>query len=326
MNEHKENDADFMNKYGRMLQNIKSQLLKSCPAAEVLIRYFKNELTGVEKAEVAQHVDLCPVCMEALRELEEIDEKGEKMELPEKWEEIEKEMDARVYAYLKSLDASMPAQEVVLQEQLSLLSRLRMLWGSAVLFILKQRRLAYLGLTLALFFGALYAYAFLSRPDYFVLAQIEAESSAVVRGEGMESEPLRLGIQSFTQGKYEAAVKYLGNYLTKHPDHFQANYLMGLAYLLDARVELLGIPYRFDRQKVRQGIKYLENALSLAGDNAFYQEDCLWYLGKAYLMLGDLEKARQHFEQIVNFPQPNLLRRNEARNMVQKIDELSSNS
>lgn len=96
--------------------------------------------------------------------------------------------------------------------------------------------------------------------------------------------------------------------------------------MLDARVELLGVPYRFDRKKVRQGIKYLENALSLAGDNAFYQEDCLWYLGKAYLMLGDLEKARQHFEQIVNLPQPNLLRRNDARSMVQKIDELSSNS
>ena len=311
-------DADFLKKYGRILQAIKSQIQKECPEADVLIRYFKSELGEQKQAEVAQHLEMCPVCMQALQGLAEVEKAGEEIELPRKWDEIARKMDARVYAYLESLKTPVLTREPDKRKGIRILDKLRNFWGSADIFVL-ARRLAYLGLALSLGLGVLYAYALLSRPDDFSLAQIAAESRMVVRGEGIKSEMLQLGMQAFAQGKYENAVEHLGRYLTNHPNHFQANYTMGLAYLLDARVELLGVGYRFDSQKVRRGIEYLEKALSLAGDNAFYREDCLWYLGKASLMLGDRQQAQHYFEQIINLPQPNLLRKEAARKIVRKI-------
>ena len=325
MNENQENDFTFKTKYVKVLREIRQHIRKSCPESEVLYRYFKKELSDNERNIVAQHVELCPVCLEALQMLEEIEKKEEEMELPENWDKLEREIDARIYAYLNGLKTSVPVQESGAQENRGLLNKSRILQGITFLLILKQRRLAYFGMALAFCLAAIYAYAFLNRPDYFGLAQIKAEKIGEVRGEGIESETLRKGMQLFAQGKYKSAAELLSVYLAAHPDHLQANYIMGLTYLLDAKVKLLGVAYHFDSQKVQQGIKYLKNALSLAADNAFYQEDCLWFLGKAYLMLGDMEKARRNFEQIINLSRPNLFRKDEARKMVQKIDELSRN-
>ena len=76
-----------------------------------------------------------------------------------------------------------------------------------------------------------------------------------------------------------------------HPDHYATRYLLGISRLAGAERGLPGLPYRFDRTEVRQGMEDLEKALVLAGDNAYYRADCLWYLGKASLMAGDRKRA-----------------------------------
>ncbi|NIV01025.1 MAG: hypothetical protein GWN55_06830, partial [Phycisphaerae bacterium] len=223
---------------------------------------------------------------------------AEKMEdrevtVPENWQEMAKEMDARVYAHLDSMKSE---TSKALQEQ-SIAAKLKSMLEKAFHLVFTPK-LAYVALVVSMGLGAIYGYAFLNRSRYFGVAVIEAEKIGMLRGENIQSESLRRGLQFFEQEKYDQAIEPLGSYLENEPNPYQANYFLGLAYLLDARVHLLGVPYRFNPNKVSQGIKYLEKARSVAGENAFYREDCLWYLAKAYLMLDELEKARKPLKQL----------------------------
>ncbi|MFQ5605982.1 MAG: tetratricopeptide repeat protein [bacterium] len=326
MTEEKENNSEFGAKYHKLLQSLRPKSHNECPESEQLLRYFKKELDGEQQRLLEEHIDLCPVCIEVLHRLEDTANiADEEVELPENWRGIETKLDERVYSHLDSFRESERHHVTEASNHLSLFGKLKAISNDRFLQILKTPRLAYAGAVIALCIGFLYGYAFTLRPEYFAIAQIQPEKRSILRSKAIQSESLRKGVEFFYQEKYERAIVDLSAYLEGEPNHYQANYHLGLAYVLDAEIWLLGLPYDFDTSKVRQGISYFEKALSLARDNAFYQEDCFWYLGKAYLMMGDLDKAREQFEQLLQLSQPNLMRKDEARKIVLKINELSRN-
>ena len=145
-----------------------------------------------------------------------------------------------------------------------------------------------------------------------------------MRGASIESKSLQMGLEHFEQGNYKQAIGLFRAFLESKPNHFLANFYLGLTYLLNSTESMLGLPYRSNAAQIEHGNTYLNVAFIFEGENAFYQEDCLWYLGKAYLMLGKLPLAKQQFEQLINLNQPNLLRKNAARDLVVKIDAYRS--
>ena len=66
-------------------------------------------------------------------------------------------------------------------------------------------------------------------------------------------------------------------------------------------------------------IKYLEKAFLLSRENQFYQEDCYWFLGKAYLMIEDVDNAKIQFTNILNLDKINLMRKENAREMLSAL-------
>ena len=72
---------------------------------------------------------------------------------------------------------------------------------------------------------------------------------------------------------------------------------------------------------VTGGIADLNAAYKLAADNPFFKEDCLWYLGKAYLMLEKRDEAVKEFQTIVEMPEQNILRREKAKKIIESIRE-----
>lgn len=303
---------------------MKNEKLEACPAAELLSRYFNKELPRKEMRAVEDHIGLCPMCLAALERLQKVQETGlEEVALPENWPEIEKSLDKGFYAYLESAPTP-PKQRADVSERRSYLELLRKKWQGVSEALLTPQKLAYAGALVILVIVGLYSYTYLSRSDYFHLAQIEPERKGVLRTETAAPTTLTEGLRFFGEGKYERANAELRMYLKENPDHYAANYYLGLSYLFAAEVRLPGLSYKFDDFRVDQGITYLERALALSGENQFYQEDCYWYLGKASLMRGDLGKAKEQFGRILKLSQPNLMRKDEARAMLHSLSVIAS--
>lgn len=325
MTNEQNHDSNFVDKYERWLRELKSDILNSCPNIEDLMQYFDKKLTSEEQQMLKEHLDLCPTCLEAWQHLQaaqHVDEDA--VELPENWSEIEKSMDERVYAHLKSKNGVVTSQAASAPKTRSLFDRIKSWLESVLDENLLKPRLAYVAILLCVGVGALYAYAFLARPDYYSIALMQAEQTGFLRGADVQSESLRRGLQYFDQKNYTAARKELNGFLEKQPNHYQANFVAGVSCLFEAKKQLLGLSYQFDEGKVKLGMSYLEKALSLADRNSFYQEDCFWYLGKAYIMAGDLLTAKNYFTKIVQLTQPNLNRKDDALRMVQRMTEFAS--
>ena len=79
--------------------------------------------------------------------------------------------------------------------------------------------------------------------------------------------------------------------------------------------------YNFSGHKIETSIRHLEQALALAETNKFYQEECHWFLGKAQLMLGNIDKARHQFLQVVSLEHNNLIHQDDARQMLKALSE-----
>jgi tetratricopeptide (TPR) repeat protein len=157
---------------------------------------------------------------------------------------------------------------------------------------------------------------------YLPLASFENESpSFVTRGEGPNL--FTGGFIAFHEGNYEQAIIMLEEAIAANPENnsvFFAHYLTGLSYLFSAKKEVLGRFERLDRRMVQKGIGSLQAAYE-GTDDLRTREDCLWYTGKAFLMLDEPEQAKTTFTEVVDL---NARRFRSARRMVEEIDNITS--
>ncbi|MBC8182758.1 hypothetical protein H8E88_16780 [candidate division KSB1 bacterium] len=309
---------DFSDKLKKQLKSIRNNEIDNCPQAEVLYRYFNKELPGKEKKIFEDHLDLCPLCFSTLDSLKTAGKKKmEKTSLNKNWSDIEKELDEKFYSSLDSISIS----EVETTKAPYWKKYFEILRGKLFNFsdiFLTPRIIAYAGSVAVLLIISLYSIAYFNRSDFYYLSEIKPEQQAVLRSG--ESKFLTNGLELFADGKYKQAIADFDSFVQKNQANYPANYYLGLCYLNISKTGLPGMPYKYDTSMVKNGIKYLEVALTNAGENQFYQEDCYWYLGKAYLMIGEVDKAKMQFNKILNLDKINLMRKEDAREMVSLLE------
>ncbi len=280
-----------------------------CPAPGQLDLYSRQgDMPQNERAALERHLEICPMCMDAVIQLASKDEAAPSGV----WEEAKAGMDQRFKGYVRSFPAKVQNRPA----RISVLKRL----GDFIAPVFSFPYISYAGAAAVLVFCSLYGYAWLSRPAYFDLAHFEPEKR-VFRSVPSASK-LDSGTRALYRGRYQQAQQLLEGYISDHPENFAAHYYLGLAYLSMSKVKLLGLHYRFDREKVDNGIEHLETALELGADNNLYREKCLWYLGKAHVMAGEPAKARQHFTKITQIEQANLVRKQDASDMLMRLETI----
>jgi len=311
MSQHKDN-ADAMHAYKKQFGDLRKRLAANCPPVEKLMSFADHDLAGDELRALKEHVDLCPVCLEALQQLLSVRNTAQDAEgpTPPNWPAVEAEMDARVYSYL---DAKAPAKAA--EAGAGILSRMMTYLNK---FLLPPVPV-YAGLAMVILLVSLYGYAFFKRPATFEVAQIQLPTNTQLRGISEQIDLFQQGLANFHEEHFQRAIENFTGYLQESPNHYLANFYLGVSYLASAKLRLLGLHYQFESRRVEQGIEYLQTALSLAEGNAFYTEDCLWYLGKAYLMLGRVNQAQQHFQRLLALPQPDLTRKSQASQILQQM-------
>ncbi len=81
------------------------------------------------------------------------------------------------------------------------------------------------------------------------------------------------------------------------PARAYAHYVLGMAYLGQAKHDFLGRFQRVEAEKLAAGMAHLQQARALS-DNANIQEGCDWYLGMAHPLQGEAEAAKARFQQV----------------------------
>lgn len=272
----------------------------------LLVDYHHNELDAQMREIMENHLDSCPACLALLSQLREAETTTPEVT---DWHQIQTRMDNRVRPFLDGLSQQKKVARDGLFERF-------LIWLAKPIPVV-----ATLTAICGLFLAGTYGYALMSRPAAFHLAQITLEVPAVTRGQDTQDD-LMTGLELMQQHNYAAASLKIGAFIRKNPEQFQALFYLGLCKLKLAEESVLWIKSGFNVEFANAGLDYLEAAYRLTGDNPFYQEDCLWYLGKAYLMLGQKAAALEKFSVIVNLPAQNILRRERAEEMIVKIQTL----
>lgn len=320
MSEKINNNTNFMNGFKKIFAEIKTDLKSACPDSESLYRYYQGDLNQKMTSAYAAHLDMCPVCLEIVHKLGQADQiSDEEIARTENWSKIEKELDSKIYSYIPS---SKSQNKNVVENKKSysdFLSKLIAKLKDYIPEFPKAPGFVYAGATVLLCVVSLYAFAFLNRPLYFNLAQIDTGTNEVLRSSVTSSTEFQNGLQFYYQKKYDQAIEQFNIFITENRDHYQGNYYLGLCYLFIAEKNLLGLAYKFDQENINKGIEYIKRAQNLSLDNLYYQEDCFWFLGKAGLMSGNRDLAKDYFNKIVLLDQPNLARKKMAENMLLEL-------
>jgi len=145
-------------------------------------------------------------------------------------------------------------------------------------------------------------YSHLARVEPLYYQPIES------RGEVSLSEAERLfqqGMAFYQQGDYRSAINKLLLVIKQQPDNVNANFYLGLCYLLI--------------KKPDRAIFHLQKVIEL--NAKFLYEKCYWYLGNAYLLKNDRKKALEMFDKVVAMEGDYEW---EAREMIDDIKEISN--
>ena len=311
-------DNEFSGNFKDHLKSLGNNKSDICPPAGHLFRYFNNELSGKQQRRINDHLNFCPLCNSALESLKTThDTKIEEKQFLENWDDNKNQLDEKFYSSLDSISITASETTTVPYGE-KYFKLLRENWHIFSESFLAPRVLAYAGSVAIFLLIGLYSIAYFNRSDFYYLAEIKTEKQISLRTETVASS-LTEGMNFFDKKNYKKATEKFKSFLKNNPDNYSVNFYMGLCYLGISKSGLPGLAYKYDRSEVKDGIKYLETALSFASENQFYQEDCYWYLGKAYLMIDDIEIAKMQFSKIEKLNKINLMRKNDAQKMLSKL-------
>lgn len=126
-----------------------------------------------------------------------------------------------------------------------------------------------------------YAHAFVYHSEFSFITRGQTETELASAYAAFQSQNIPLAIRKLE--RLEAGQ-------TDPLNLARIEYILGISYLLQAPKSFLWIKEDYDRENVTKGIEHLTKAANLTDVKGF-KENCTWYLGKAYLMVGDKEKA-----------------------------------
>lgn len=139
---------------------------------------------------------------------------------------------------------------------------------------------------------------------------------------GSTSETLNKGLISYQEGNYQKAIQELEKAISENstdPSLFYAHRLLGVTYLIEAKNGFWGRFKNFEINEVDKGIQHLQIAQSLS-DSRGLDEDCNWYIAKAYLMKEDVKKAKGILQEIIKLRGR---RYQDAKELIKEIENIS---
>jgi len=182
-----------------------------------------------------------------------------------------------------------------------------------------RRMVRYAMAALFLFIIGSGLFAYLTRPAYFELAKLSDETKLITLKSDFATGDFENALQQFRSKNYQAAISGFKKVLIVRPSDYHAHYFMGLANLAAGETNFLWY-HRFPEHYTRESIFYLQQTEKLTNDNQFYQEACLWLLGKAWLRLGNREQAKLAWQKIQSLPSPDLIYKKHVREMLEKLE------
>lgn len=122
---------------------------------------------------------------------------------------------------------------------------------------------------------------------------------------GRTSISFQKGLDAIDKGNYSIAINYLSLDIEKHNNEssiFYSNYILGNTYLKAAQSDFLGMFISFDKDRVRLAIDNLKTSIekNTSGSYENLNLDANYYIGRAYMLLDDINSAKKHLEIVVN--------------------------
>jgi hypothetical protein len=320
-------DQRIRERHGSDLRRMMNRDASRCPAPDILIDWREGRLPKRKRSAVEDHVCVCALCLDALEALRnQADTARDADRVPDRWPAVEMSLNARFSAALADSTAPhgpggrLPDRPAVRNDRADRKfpstrggepqSPRRILSGRPWVGVP-----ALAGGIAALALVAVYSFALLNRDPSFKLARVRPEKPLVLRSGTVES-PFQGGLRKFARGEYRHAAKDFETDLEMRPGRYSTLYYLGLCRLAVAERGLPGLPLRFDAAEARSGSEALEKALAAADDNAYYRADCLWYLGKAALMTGDMNSAEKRLGELKEMKLPDSSRPVDAERLL----------
>lgn len=122
---------------------------------------------------------------------------------------------------------------------------------------------------------------------------------------GRTSLPFQKGLDAAEKGNYDEALKYFEEDIKEHSAEssiFYSYFITGLTYLKSAEKDFLGMFPSYDAEKLNLAIKYLISSIE-KNDSGNYDNlklDAHYYLGRAYLLLENFEKAKEELNIVIS--------------------------
>ncbi|RPH72117.1 hypothetical protein EHM76_05950 [bacterium] len=138
---------------------------------------------------------------------------------------------------------------------------------------------------------AAYKYAFKINEEYYVTR-------------GRATDEFQRSTAAFEEKNYEKAISSLEKDITAHPDDatiFYSYYILGITYLQASGKDYLGLFPSYDTEMVNKGITYLNSSLEKNSSGNFENItfDIYYQLGRAHLMLNNIDSARHFFSLVI---------------------------
>lgn len=151
-------------------------------------------------------------------------------------------------------------------------------------------------------------------PSYESLAKLETVEARYMMRNGIKPQ-LEQGFILFNDGQFAEAADKLDTFLEANPDYEHIDYvryICGVAYLMQGSSD----PENRNQLAINRGIERLH--ISLTVDIGMrLKEDVLWYLGKAYILKAQPEKAETFFKQVL---QLNGRKAEKAKSILREIE------
>lgn len=121
---------------------------------------------------------------------------------------------------------------------------------------------------------------------------------------GRTSVTFQKGLNAVQNGRYEDAIDYFKMDIEEHAHQssiFYAHFITGLTYLKSAESSFIGMFQSFDEEKVNEAIINLNLSVekNSSGNYDNLNLDAYYYLGRAYLLLEDFEKAKEQLSIVI---------------------------
>lgn len=154
-----------------------------------------------------------------------------------------------------------------------------------------------------IYFG-LFFMSYITTPRYSQNI-FSAKDNSLYVTRGRTSVSFQKGLNAADKGNYDEALIYFEEDIKKHSNEssiFYSYFITGLTYLKSAEKDFLGMFPSYDANKINHSIVYLNTSIekNTTGNYDNLKLDAHYYLGRAYLLLENYDKAKEELDIVIS--------------------------